>query len=92
MRANFSQWDHDKDGVLRTLVNKKIPCVRSAIVDIPGTGMAAVVSLEIKIRDDVPSCILRGHAWDVHISCSVYKSDCVPVPRDKSRSRWDIFG
>jgi hypothetical protein len=88
IRSRVSQWDHSTQDVLKHLLGFNIPCTNSAVAEIPGTAFTAVVSLEIRIREDVPSWTPRGHARDAYISCSVHKSDSTPPIHDNSQ--WKI--
>jgi hypothetical protein len=87
MQSRISRRDHSTDEVVR-LWKHNIPCTRLAVADIYDTSLIAVVSLEVRTREDVPPWMPRGYAWDVHISYSVYESDSVPFTQDEFQ--WDL--
>jgi hypothetical protein len=88
MRSRIGQWDHNTREVLHELLAFNIPCARSAVADIPGTSLIAVVSLVVRTREDVPPRMPRDYAWDVHISYTVYESDTAPFTQGESQ--WDL--
>jgi hypothetical protein len=88
MQSRIGQWDHNTREVLHDLLAFNIPCARSAVADIPGTSLIAVVSLVVRTREDVPPRMPRDYAWDVHISYTVYESDSAPFTQGESQ--WDL--
>lgn len=71
--------------ILQQLLAFNIPRTSSILLDIPGTGLTAVVSLQLRTREDAPPWVPHNHAWDVYITYSVYESGRVPYIEDESQ-------
>jgi hypothetical protein len=89
IQSRLLRMDYGTNQVLHQLLAFNIPCTSSTLLDIPGTGFTAVVSLELRTREDIPPWMPRNHAWDVNITCSVHDSERVPYVEDKSQWTWE---
>jgi hypothetical protein len=92
LRSDLSSSDQNTGALLAALVRNKIPCARSAIVDLPGTGYTIVVSIETRATEEISTWMPLDSEWEVFITCSVHKTGLAPLAQNNSEWKSRIYG